>query len=441
VTVRFDDALPAATGLLVRWFGPTRPEITIVRDAAGALTVVVPDQALPAERLGALATELHETLQRFSPGLRRVLLRVADLIAPDDVLRSPDRVPIAEPRGFWLVDRVLTNQDWVREPLRSRARLPLGVGYSIKGGVGRSTALAMLAWHLARQGSKVLLLDLDLEAPGLATTLLSEPELPDYGIVDWCVESLVGQAGAQLFNQMWQRAQLAGDADGSIVVVPAYGRKTTDYVAKLGRVYMPSMDSDGRMTGLADRLDSLIACAQDAPEPPDVVLLDARAGMHDIGSATVTQLGAEVFLFARDDAQTWTAYGHLLQHLRRSRGISWGMPNNDLRWRLKMVAAQSEPTEGASDAFLGRSYSLWTENLYDSEVPESEPAPAGVSAQLFERSDAAAPHSPWRVLFDPKVRDLDLRSAHGRPDWQFAEATFGSFLHGATRRLFEGDDT
>src|SRR5262249_55632987 len=39
--------------------------------------------------------------------------------------------------------------------------------YSYKGGVGRSMALANLAWILASNGNRVLVIDWDLEAPGL----------------------------------------------------------------------------------------------------------------------------------------------------------------------------------------------------------------------------------------------------------------------------------
>src|SRR5436189_50223 len=38
--------------------------------------------------------------------------------------------------------------------------------YSYKGGTGRSMALANVAWILASQGKRVLIVDWDLEAPG-----------------------------------------------------------------------------------------------------------------------------------------------------------------------------------------------------------------------------------------------------------------------------------
>src|SRR3954447_15767946 len=39
--------------------------------------------------------------------------------------------------------------------------------YSYKGGTGRSMALANVAWILAANGKRVLVIDWDLEAPGL----------------------------------------------------------------------------------------------------------------------------------------------------------------------------------------------------------------------------------------------------------------------------------
>ena len=39
--------------------------------------------------------------------------------------------------------------------------------YSYKGGTGRSLALSNVAWILAGNGCRVLIVDWDLEAPGL----------------------------------------------------------------------------------------------------------------------------------------------------------------------------------------------------------------------------------------------------------------------------------
>jgi stress-induced morphogen len=56
--------------------------------------------------------------------------------------------------------------------------------YSLRGGVGRSTALAYTARILASRGRTVLCVDMDLEAPGLAALFGRENEVkPDQGLL------------------------------------------------------------------------------------------------------------------------------------------------------------------------------------------------------------------------------------------------------------------
>lgn len=61
--------------------------------------------------------------------------------------------------------------------------------YSYKGGTGRSMALANVAWLLAENGKRVLVIDWDLEAPGLHRyfhPFLIDPELADTpGLIDF----------------------------------------------------------------------------------------------------------------------------------------------------------------------------------------------------------------------------------------------------------------
>jgi cellulose biosynthesis protein BcsQ len=86
--------------------------------------------------------------------------------------------------------------------MRSSARLPGRVitFYSYKGGTGRSMALANFAWVLAANGKRVLVIDWDLEAPGLHRyfrPFLIDPDLTETeGLIDafW---SLAAQALAR----------------------------------------------------------------------------------------------------------------------------------------------------------------------------------------------------------------------------------------------------
>ncbi|MBK6725901.1 MAG: AAA family ATPase [Xanthomonadales bacterium] len=80
-----------------------------------------------------------------------------------------------EPLGevdVMLLDRQVTGQDWLRPATETDSHPHRVVFFGLKGGVGRSTALCMVAWGLARQGKRVLLVDFDLESPGLSGLVL-----------------------------------------------------------------------------------------------------------------------------------------------------------------------------------------------------------------------------------------------------------------------------
>lgn len=429
--VMFDDVLRIAKAALLDQFGEHVPETYIVRDTTGAIVMVLPDDSLKNSEWDRLAQRLHTDLEQYSPGLRRVLLKQSDLIDRDDVIQSPDKVNALGITGVYLIDRLVTNQDWLRAPVMLTPPVPTAVAFSVKGGVGRSTALAMLAWYLSRQGKRVLVIDLDLEAPGIGSILSSE--LPKFGLIDWLTEDLNGRADRALLEQCVANCPIDLDTDGIISVIPAYGRSTENYVSKLGRVYMPSVNESGEMVGLAEKLTKLISVGATLAFAPDVILLDARAGLHDIGSAAVTRLGAEALFFARNDAQNWWAYAQLFDHLRNAKSVQHGMgSDNDLRWRLKMVAAQTEPREDSRKAWIQASYEIWN-RFYDDETASSN---GGFEPQVFDRFSAEAPHYPFFVNFDPAVRSLSLTSPDAKPDWAFIQGVFGEFFEGVRARLW-----
>ncbi len=423
--VRFDEALAASIEVIKKHL--TSPDVTFVRTTGGQITAVLPDGVLDQPACESLASELDNRLGGYSPGSSRVLLRASDLIDEQDILSSPDRVQIAD--HIWLVDRLLTNQDWLRPAQPLELPFALATFFSLKGGVGRSTALAAAAWHLARKGHRVVVVDLDLEAPGLGSILLGDQ--PDYGLADWLTETLIGEPELMFLDDCMRFSPLAEDAAGRIEVLPAFGRRTREYIAKVGRIFMPGIDSQGRDLGLTEKLRCLLESLARREEKPDVVLLDARAGLHDIGAAAVTQLGATVFLFARDEPQSWQAYRLLFEHLARSRGVKYGMPDDDLRWRLKMVAAQVEKTEGAVLRSNAASYDVWSE-LYDDEEEEN----LNPSAKTFMMSDVDAPHQPLPIYFDDGLRGAAFVHPEQRPPWPVVEGSFGAFFDGVDTLLF-----
>ena len=96
------------------------------------------------------------------------------LLFVDDALLTSleDAAREIKPGVYW-VDRLVTGGNWwtVRAPDNAQGANRFTL-YSVKGGVGRTTTAAVLAWHLARSGERVLVVDLDLESPGLSSAML-----------------------------------------------------------------------------------------------------------------------------------------------------------------------------------------------------------------------------------------------------------------------------
>lgn len=429
--IRFEQAASVALERVRASLPGAFEDATVVRDPLGLVSVVLGERtfAEPAER-ERLAQHLHVDLAHYSPGPQAVLFTREELFDPEDIYRSPDRITLDG--GGYLLDRLITNQDWLRAASDRAPGVPTLVGFSVKGGVGRTTALAVLAWHLVRQGHDVVVVDLDLEAPGLGSMLLPRDAWPAQGLVDWLAEDLVGQGDVLAIGELLGSSPLADGESGRLLVLPAFGTDTRAYIPKLGRVLMPVSDAAGRPDPLASRLRRLFDRVIDERKPT-VMLIDARAGVSDLGAAAVTQLGAQVLFFTRDEDSGWEAWHHLFQHLAHSRGVVFGGPDNDLRWRLKMVGAQVEPTVSAQRRLVERCYALWSD-LYDA-VDDAGAEASGARPLSFVEEEEAGPHHPLVVPFEPAMRGRSLAVADERPTWDVVERAYRPFLDGALARL------
>lgn len=107
--------------------------------------------------------------------------------------REAERVD-AGPPELRILERHVSKEPWFAAPKKEPWPLrednpPILSFYSFKGGVGRTTALLSLAIQVAREGKRVVVVDLDLEAPGLLSAL-PPPEGQEVqgGVVDFLLE-------------------------------------------------------------------------------------------------------------------------------------------------------------------------------------------------------------------------------------------------------------
>ena len=372
--------------------------------------------------VSALAQDIRARLgsERAYPAERAVLFD-ADMAS---VKKGAPWFPLAGHEKVSIVDRLATEENWSSITSESTGASRV-VYYSIKGGVGRSTALTATAWALAQKGKRVLVLDLDLESPGVSTTILPEAKRPAYGITDWLVEDLVNNADV-IFDDMVATSDLSHD--GEIFVVPAHGANPGEYISKLGRVWMSKATTDGRTQNWSQRLQRLIDTLEEKFKP-DVILIDSRAGIDEVASSCVTDLGANlVLLFSLEGSQTWTGYKILFDHWLRANVVE------SMRERLQIVSALTPETERA-EYLLGlrdNAYDLFASSLYDEVIA------GGTTENVwhFESSDESAPHAPWEVKWNRGF--AGLRSLHGRIaeiDEAEIQAIFGSLINGVVKIL------
>lgn len=321
-----------------------------------------------------------------------------------------------------LLDRQVVGQDWLRtNRFNETNHPPRVVFYGLKGGVGRSTALAMLAYRLARDGKRVLLIDFDLESPGLSGLLLPENRMASFGLVDWFVEDAVGQ-GDDVLRDIISISPLADNTPGEIRVAAAMGQGETAYLSKLARVYADTPSPNGPKT-FADRMLRL-AYGLEEQERPDIVLIDSRAGLHDLAAVAISSLASVALLFATDSQQNWQGYAQLFRHWQQRPDVL-----RQVRQRIVMVQAFFPESDQAARArgFVQNAYELFSEHVYDHLEPGVE---ARDDAFAFDLHNEDAPHFPMRVRWSARFQEFDplVGRSEGGVDDTDIELAFGPFV-------------
>ncbi|MBM3757107.1 MAG: ParA family protein [Acidobacteria bacterium] len=155
--------------------------------------------------------------------------------------------------------------------------------YSYKGGVGRSMALSNVAALMAKAGHKVLVVDWDLEAPGLEKFFAkAQPDViaqraKTPGIVDLIL-------AAEPID--WRKCVISVDvgSNGSRVHLITAGQSGADYTQRLHSI---DFEAFFREKNLGRYIESL---REQWLAEYDFVLIDSRTGVTDIGGICTVQL-------------------------------------------------------------------------------------------------------------------------------------------------------
>lgn len=440
--IRFHDALRRAAEALANPIIPNDGTVRIIRDVYGRVRFAVnaAQEGFPPEAIRYLEAA-QKALGPYATSGESLLFRDS-FSFPDSVFGGQDwhrtTVPLGKDENgesrseveVQVLDRQVTGQDWLSPVSDEGASRPHRmVFFGLKGGVGRSTALCMVAWGLARQGKSVLLVDFDLESPGLSGLILPHERVAEFGVMDWLVEDAVGE-GEDVLAGMVSASPLGETTLGAVRVAAAMGLQESDYLAKLARAYadVPGAAGPERMGA---RLHRMVQ-ALEAKEKPDVVLIDSRAGLHDLAAAAITGLADTALLFATDGAQTWQGYDQLFTHWQRRPEVV-----RHVRERLAIVRALT-PRSGRDDGvkrFQRRAYELFANTLYDDIPPDA--VDSEINYYHPSESDEAAPHFPILVDWDEQFQEFDpgLRPENGGATEARIEAAFGALISWVAQRV------
>jgi cellulose biosynthesis protein BcsQ len=172
--------------------------------------------------------------------------------------------------------------------------------YSYKGGAGRSMALANVAWTLASAGRRVLVIDWDLESPGVHRyfrPFLRDPDLIDSpGVIDYFVQAAADAATNQTEGQPGLLHHASSldfkfPVDGTLDFVGA-GRQDSGYALLVNGFNWHAFYERLGGRALLDRLRTELQAAYDD------VLIDSRTGVSDFAAiCTATMPDALVVCF------------------------------------------------------------------------------------------------------------------------------------------------
>ncbi|HKM54184.1 MAG TPA: TIR domain-containing protein [Isosphaeraceae bacterium] len=181
--------------------------------------------------------------------------------------------------------------------------------YSYKGGAGRSLALANVAWILASSGLRVLVIDWDLEAPGLhrylAPFLIDKEMKETDGVIDlvwdFAAKAMTPPDSGEGDDGRWYE-QLADfrnyavalryefPGKGTIAIVPA-GRQDANYSQRVGNFDWRQFYEE--MGGGV----FLEAAREQARRYYDYVLIDSRTGVSDASGMCTIHLPDDLVVF------------------------------------------------------------------------------------------------------------------------------------------------
>ncbi|WP_295607247.1 hypothetical protein [uncultured Lamprocystis sp.] len=175
--------------------------------------------------------------------------------------------------------------------------------YSYKGGVGRTQLLANTAVALANRGRDIVMVDMDLESPGLHTYFttsdrsgpdehLRDDDLTDCpGLIDVLTDQLEdGGSAPEIRGLLIPVDHRARQPEGGRLRLLPPGRLDEHYPRRVANFPWEAFYAERRGYAFMEYVRQALIAGTEADPSPDFVFIDSRTGLTDIGSICTAQL-------------------------------------------------------------------------------------------------------------------------------------------------------
>jgi cellulose biosynthesis protein BcsQ len=263
--------------------------------------------------------------------------------------------------------------------------------YSYKGGAGRTVAAANVAAALAKLGSRVAIIDLDFEAPGLQHV---------FGVE----KSAQFEAGSGIQHYLREDIELGALLDEVAIDLFAKGGALHKFQVPDNSLLLYIMAStkvyqvDAQKPRIRELLNNLLA-ALNAKHNLDYVIIDAASGLRD-AYAIAAEVSDEMLMFFRWSTQ------HVEGTLRMARQVA-RLKDYGQNWTPFKLIASASPSEREIDAvedvplresLLG--IKQRTQTRIEGTLKEYKVEPAEIFHEIPEM-----PELKWRETINVFVRE------------------------------------
>ncbi len=271
---------------------------------------------------------------------------------------------------IFFAERHVENSNWfIKEP-QYLLDTPVTSFYSFKGGVGRTTATVMSALLLARKGKKVLIVDFDLEAPGLASMFANaddntEDILKVKGFVDFLIDYEIVKRDINkidINDYYFVRNEqiLVGNNGGELVIVPAIATDSSSASSYIDKLSKASLRYNSAQNNY---LPDIFLKQIEQKIKPDYIFIDTRTGINDVGGLVFNRYAQNIFLLFYGNRQNMFGLESMLPELKQL------YEEKNILFYLVNSPVPKNPTDEKAeiDFFIENSYEFFCNNFYDKE--------------------------------------------------------------------------